>query len=232
MKKKLLILSALVALFGHPAHSAQDFKFANFSSLAEMQSFLQGNFSSVSDKEMVRETFVNSGGATLVQHPLRPNTEKYIYDINLCHYYIWRWNISADYDDSGKLKDIYLNGMGDERTASMKAVSPSGKKASISKVQRPRPEAHKGESSLGYILFDADNDFKTIDDQMLVGAGPSRPDPLNMGKMVAYKSVDPWRSIFDQDDAKFIAAYDGDCSAVDKAVEEKRKKLKASQKTP
>ena len=27
--------------------------------------------------------------------------------INLCNCYVWRWNVSADYDDQGKLLQAY-----------------------------------------------------------------------------------------------------------------------------
>ena len=91
-------------------------------------------------------------------------------------------------------------------------VAEIGKKASIYRVQRPRPEAYKGESSLGFVLFDRDSDPKTTDDQALIGAGPSRADPTNMGKLITYTDVDPWRSIFDFDAADRIVPYKGDCS--------------------
>jgi hypothetical protein len=85
-------------------------------------------------------------------------------------------------------------------------------------MQRPRPEAYKGESSLGFLLFDRDSDPKTTDDQALIGAGPSRADPTNMGKLITYRDVDPWRSIFDFDAADRIVSYHGDCNEVDRLM--------------
>ena len=95
-------------------------------------------------------------------------------------------------------------------------VAGEGKKASIYRLQRPRPEAYKGEKSLGFLLFDRDSDPPTTDDQVLIGAGPSRVDPTNMGKMVTYTDVDPWRSIFDFDPADRIVPYQGSWEAADK----------------
>jgi hypothetical protein len=78
-------------------------------------------------------------------------------------------------------------------------------------MQRPRPEASKGENSLTFLVYDGDSDLQTSDDQVAMGAGPSRADPANMGQMIIYKDVDPWRSIFDADPARFIASYSGTC---------------------
>ena len=78
-------------------------------------------------------------------------------------------------------------------------------------MQRARPEADRGEKSLAYMLLDLDGDLKTIEDQALLGAGPSRADPQNFGKAINYENVDPWRSIFDNDPADFIADYAGKC---------------------
>ncbi len=94
-------------------------------------------------------------------------------------------------------------------------VAPPGKKASIWRVQRPRPEAFKGEKSLGYLLFDGDSDESTPDDEALIGAGPSRPDATDMGRLRTYTDVDPWRSIFDKDAAARIVPWKGDCRVAD-----------------
>jgi len=72
-------------------------------------------------------------------------------------------------------------------------------------------------------LFDVDGNSKTLGDQELIGSGPSRPDPLNMGNMIKY-SGDPWRSIFDSDEADHIAPYEGDCLAVDQAIKQMKSK--------
>jgi hypothetical protein len=156
--------------------------------------------------------------------------EKYIYDIDLCHYYIWRWNISADYDDRGKLLQAYVNGNivfpDDSPKKVVSKVAESGKKASIYRAQRPRPEAYKGENSLAFLLFDRDSDLTTKDDQALIGSGPSRADPANMGTMIAYTDVDPWRSIFDFDPADRIVPYAGSCEQADKIYEEQRQAQK------
>lgn len=195
--------------------ASTSFKFHSISSLEEMSAYIREHFPLGALQKDLKRAFVVEGGATLIKHPLNPDIEKYIYDINLCNIYIWRWNISADYDANGKLIQAYLNGNSvfpngkPQQVVSKKAEH--GKKASIYRVQRPRPEAYKGESSLGYILFDRDSDMKTINDQAVAGTGPSRAHPANMGKVVSYTDVDPWRSIFDNDNASHISSYRGNC---------------------
>lgn len=187
------------------------FNFDSINSIEEMSEYIREHFPLGSRQNDLRQTFVTEGGAILKKHPSSPDIEKYIYDINLCNIYIWRWNISTDYDVSGKLLQAYLNGNslfpnGKPQQIVPKKAEP-GKKASLYRMQRPRPEANKGEVSLGYILFDRDSDTKTINDQAIIGTGPSRADPVNMGKVVAYTDVDPWRSIFDSDSAHPISQY-------------------------
>jgi hypothetical protein len=173
----------------------------------------------------MRRTFVDDGKATLKLHPTQEAVEKYIYDINLCGYYIWRWNISADFDNSGRLVQAYLNGnpvlKDGKPKRDFKQKATPGKKQTIYKVQRPRPEAIKGERFIAFILYDLDSDPKTIDDQSLIGAGPSRANPINMGRMITYE-VEPWRSIFDFDSANRITPYAGDCTEVDAFYERER----------
>jgi len=196
------------------------FSFESVTSLDEMSSLVRSKLPLGAPRTAVRRTFVDEGHATLRVRPDDSRIEKYIYDIDLCQYYIWRWNISADYDANNQLRQAYVNGNTvfpegtPKRTISK--VAEEGKKASIYKVQRPRPEAYKGERSLGFLLFDRDSDPATTNDQALVGAGPSRPDPMNLGKLVAYTDVDPWRSIFDFDASERIVPYQGDCKEVDR----------------
>jgi hypothetical protein len=197
------------------AQAPQSFRFESFETLENMQKFIERGFPLGSSRDSMRRTFVNDGKATLKLHPTQDGVEKYIYDINLCDYYIWRWNISADFDDNGRLSQAYLNGnpvLRDGRPKrDFRLKATPGKKETIYKVQRPRPEATKGEKSLGFLLYDLDSDPKTIDDQSLMGAGPSRANPINMGRMVAYE-VEPWRSIFDLDSADRNVPYAGDCA--------------------
>ncbi|MCR4300551.1 MAG: hypothetical protein NUV51_02995 [Sulfuricaulis sp.] len=191
-----------------------------------MSGFIRQHFSLGSSRDDLRRVFVTEGQATLKRHPQEKGVEKYIYDINLCNYYVWRWNVSADFDANGKLQQAYMNGnitfQNGKPKKEVSKVAEAGKKASIYKAQRPRPEAYKGEKSLGYILFDRDSDAKTIHDQAAVGSGPSRVDPVDMGTMTVYKDVEPWRSIFDQDRADRIAPYQGDCEAVDKILQNRK----------
>lgn len=216
MSKAILLAVAVAA-------AEPDFTFESMDGLGEMHAFIQANLPVGTERQSLRNAFVESGGATLKQHPTKVGVEKYIYDINLCGYYVWRWNISADYDAAGKAKQVYVNGEpaladGETEVFDPQATKRPGTKESIVKAARARPEATKGESSLAYLLYDLDSDPATIDDQQLIGAGPTRADPLNMGKLHAYRGVDPWRSIFDSDEARAIAPYSGDCAEVDAAM--------------
>ena len=198
------------------------FTFESVVTLDDMSSLVRAKFPLGTSRANVRRMLVEEGHATLKVKAGDSSVEKYLYDIDLCKYYIWRWNISADYDDNNRLRQAYVNGNivfldGNPKKVIVK-VAEIGKKASIYRVQRPRPEAYKGESSLGFVLFDRDSDPKTTDDQALIGAGPSRADPTNMGKLITYTDVDPWRSIFDFDAADRIVPYKGDCSEVDRLM--------------
>lgn len=218
---------SIALLVGVSAGAAPTFTFESVTTLDEMSSLIRTSFPLGADRASLRRAFVEDGHATLKTRAGAADIEKYIYDIDLCHYYVWRWNISADYDRNGKLRQAYVNGNvvfpdGNAKRVVSKTAQV-GKKASIYRMQRPRPEAHKGERSLGFLLFDRDSDLKTTDDQALVGVGPSRADPANLGKQVAYTDVDPWRSIFDFDAADRIVPFSGDCKSVDGAMRSRDK---------
>ncbi|OGT89069.1 MAG: hypothetical protein A2514_13425 [Gammaproteobacteria bacterium RIFOXYD12_FULL_61_37] len=207
----------MLLIFGGKTYAGTEpiFAFESVMSLDEMSSLIRSKIPLGTARTDVRRIFVDEGHATLKTRAGGFGIEKYIYDIDLCHYYIWRWNISADYDSNNQLRQAYVNGNIIHPDGNPKKIIPKiaeeGKKASIYRVQRPRPEAYKGEKSLGFILFDRDSDPSTTDDQALIGAGPSRAVPMNMGKLVTYSDVDPWRSIFDFDAADRIVPYQGDC---------------------
>jgi len=231
--KRLPILSALSLVLCsavNPAAADPAFAFSSISTLDDMTSFIRTRFPLATSRSDLRHAFVDQGHATLKIKPGAPNVEKYIYDIDLCHYYVWRWNISADYDEGGKLLQAYVNGNIVFPDGSPKKIVPKvaefGKKAAIYRGQRPRPEAYKGEPSLAFILFDRDSDLTTKDDQTLMGAGPSRAVPENMGKMFVYSDVDPWRSIFDFDPADHIVPYAGSCEQADKIYDGQKKAQK------
>lgn len=193
------------------------FSFDTTVSLDDMRHIIEAGFPPGTPRDVLRRAFVDAGKATLKLHPTRPGVEKYIYDIDLCSYYVWRWNISADFDDKGRALQVYVNGDPVFPTGPQKkdAKDLTGARQSIYKVKRPRPEAVKGESELAFTLFDADSNTGTIDDQLAIGGGPTRADPANMGTLYVYGNVDPWRSIFDKDDAARIAKYAGSCSQAD-----------------
>lgn len=221
MKISYIASAVLLSLFGASTVASADstFTFESVVSLDEMSSLVKSKIPLGTSRANVQRVFVEEGRATLKVKAGGYGVEKYIYDIDLCHYYTWRWNISADYDANNLLRQAYVNGNiifpNGNQKKDIPKVAEDGKKASIYRVQRPRPEAYKGESSLGFLLFDRDSDPKTTDDQALIGAGPSRADPMNMGKLVTYTDVDPWRSIFDFDAADRVVPYQGDCAKVD-----------------
>lgn len=186
------------------------FEFMDIKTLDEMEAFLKSKFPPGTDRSALRKTFVEEGKATLFAHPRYPGVEKYIYDVNLCYYYIFRWNISADYDKEQKLERIYLNGReiyGAQDPIIATALTDKVNtyvKQRILKVKRPRPEAYKGETSIAGLIYDRDGDLGTGDDQKAITVGPTRADPMDMGKMTAYTDVLPWRSILDQDNALVV----------------------------
>jgi hypothetical protein len=191
-----------------------------------MEQFIRMELPLGTNRDTMRLTFVNAGRATLKIHPTQKGVEKYIYDINLCEYYVWRWNISADYDTAGRLLQAYVNAWpvfpnGKPPRDPREGISPD-QNAAIYELQRPRPEARKGESSLCFLLLTSDPSLKMIDDQLFIGGGPTRADPLNMGTLKIAKG-EPWRSIFDFDDTAFVAPYPGDWAAVDKEIEKRNK---------
>lgn len=203
------------------APATESFRFERIDSLEDMQTELRHTFRVGSPRATLRRQFVEAGGATLIAHPGRAGTEKYIYDIDLCGYYVWRWNISADFGDEGGLRQLYLNGEpvladGESEPAFDAAAARQNSGTRVFQMSRPRPEAARGEASLGFILIDGDGDLTTQDDQRLIGGGPTRPHAANLGRLHAY-NVAWWRSIFDSDAAGRIVPYSGDCAAAERA---------------
>lgn len=192
--------------------AATGFRFEGQASVEEMRALIQRDFSEASTRNQVRAVFVEQGGATLKPHPRKGDVEKYIYDINLCGYYVWRWNVSADYRNDGRLKQLYVNA---EPVLGGAKPAAAPKKGPFYRGDRPRPQAFKGEASLAVIFADRDGDPKTSDDhEILTGVGPTRADPLNLGRAYPYHG-EVWRSIFDSDEARAVVPYAGDCAAAD-----------------
>ncbi len=198
------------------AETPKSFQFESYISLDDMRHFADTQFPIGSPRNSLRKTFVSEGKATLITHPTQIGVEKYIYDINLCGYYVWRWNISADYDSDEHLLQSYVNGEPTFPSGRQKKdarVLGNSSHAAIYKLKRPRPEADKGENELAFTLIDGDGNLKTIDDQVLIGGGPTRASIATPGRLHMYSDVEPWRSIFDFDPADHIAPYSGDCAA-------------------
>ena len=198
------------------AGSREPFRFESVVDLSDMRQLIEQRFQPGSPRAALRATFVTEGKGTLKIHPSQAGVEKYIYDINLCRYYIWRWNISADYDATGHLIQAYVNGdpvfAGGRQKKDGQALGASGH-AGIFKLVRPRPEADLGEKELAFRVIDSDGNLATIDDQVLFGGGPTRASIGSPGRLYVYSNVEPWRSIFDSDATSAIAPYPGDCEA-------------------
>jgi hypothetical protein len=211
-----IAIAFAAVLISAQAAAAAPFRFENVVTLDAMQDYVRTAFPPGAPRAALRQAFVAEGGATQRGRPAQASSEKYLYDINVCRFYVWRWNISADYDAAGALAQVWINGepvhaAGPQRRDPM--TVPHGPRAAILKGARLRPEADLGEKSLGYLMFDLDGDPATTNDQFVMGAGPTRIDPANMGAMHVYSNVDPWRSIFDADAADRIVDYAGTCPA-------------------
>jgi hypothetical protein len=197
------------------------FHFEDVTSLEDMQQYIRQQFSIGSPRDLLRTVFVSEGKATLKVNPLHAAVEKYLYDINLCNYYIWRWNISADYDDNGHLKQAYVNGepvfASGPQKRTTKDLPPGTPK--LLRGTRLRPEAWKGETRLAFVAYDAGSPSQTpsesLVDRLAIGTGPTRSNPVDMGTVHGYAGVDLWRSIFDWDAADTIHAYSHSCTAAD-----------------
>lgn len=204
----LFALILLATLLPRPGLAEPPFRFESIKAYNDMRNMVESRFKLGSDRDDLRKVFVEEGKATQVTRPGRDTTEKYIYDINLCGFYIFRWNISADYDDGGKLRQAYVNGL-PVFMAGPAQLEPKGLggKTRYASADRPRPQVAKGMKKIPFMQLDIDGDAATIDDQFATGHGPSRADPYFLDAGVSYKDVEVWRSIYDADDASSIADY-------------------------
>ncbi|MCC7036709.1 MAG: hypothetical protein IT560_05310 [Alphaproteobacteria bacterium] len=209
MTRKILFALILAAILLPRAGLAEPpVRFESIKAYNDMRGMVEKRFKPGSDRDDLRRVFTEEGKATQVTRPGRDTTEKYIYDINLCGFYIFRWNISADYTDDGKLLQAYVNGL-PVFMAGPALLEPKGMgaKTSYASVDRPRPQVTKGKKKVPFMQLDIDGDPATIDDQFATGHGPSRADPYFLDAGVSYKDVEVWRSIYDADDAAVIADY-------------------------
>lgn len=215
---RYLLALILSLIFASPAAAAERFRYDNILTIDAMQTYIRKNFPVGSTREAVQKAFVVQGHGSLRHHPSQKGTEKYLYDINLCKYYVWRWNIAADYNAEGRLQQAYVNGLavfdGAPKWKPMEIGSRPGK-TSLSRMSRDWPQATKGAKQVYFMLLDLDGNYNTVDDQSLLGSGPSRADPADFGTLVNYNEVDPWRSVFDDDLADDIYDYKGDCRPAD-----------------
>jgi len=211
----LRVLIFLLILLPGLASAATPFRFEDIAGLDDMRSFIEKNTPLGTPREAMRKTFVTEGGATLKTHPTQDGTEKYLYDINLCGFAMWVWNISADFDDAGRLTQAYVNGrrvfMGGAVPDTPANTGDTPETTRFINSARRWPEI-TGLRKMPYQLFDADGDIHTTDDEWASGAGPLYADPLRLNEITLYRRVEPWRSIFDADTADTIHMY-GNCPA-------------------
>ncbi len=204
MPKHLIYALLLLAILAAPARAATPFRFEDYLTLDQMRVYIEKSFPLGAARDDLRHAFVEQGKARLVEHPRLSGVEKYLYDINLCDRYIFRWNISADYNGDGKLEQAYVNGRfvymagKQPRTLQPQDVAPHSKSR---RFERLRPEAVKGRKSLRFSVYDIDGNFETTDDQMAQGDGILAAAPSALTQWLEYTNVEPWRSIFDMDEA-------------------------------
>lgn len=213
-----IALAMLLLLLAAPAEAAGRFDFNDIKTVTAMEEYILDNLPLGTQRAQVQRVFVLQGRATLRNHPVQKNVEKYLYDINLCEYYIFRWNISADYDDKGSLIQAYINGLPvfpDGKAKRAVPLPPAGRKSKIIKASRDWPQAKKGGMHLSYMMLDVDGDTNTADDQFIQGLGATNVDPANFGPGIRYTDVELWRSIYDEDLSNDIAQYAGSCKEAD-----------------
>lgn len=214
---RFFLLIVFLLAFAAPAAAQVRFSFDDIQNVPQMEQYIRDRVGLGTPKEEVERIFVLQGRATPRKHPRIPGLVKYLYDINLCQYYVFRWNISVDYDSKDKVVQVHLNGTPVFPEGLMRpapAVAP-GTKAKIIRATRDWPQAKKGAKQLNYMLFDADGNTDTVDDQTITGLGASRVDPANFGEGIRYSDIPLWRSIYDDDLSNDIGEYKGSCKEAD-----------------
>lgn len=192
------------------ARAETAFRFEDHPTLDLMRIYIEKNFPLGSARDDLRAAFVKAGHATLKEHPSQPGVEKYIYDLDLCGRYRFRWNISADYDDDGKLEQAYVNG----RFVFMRGTEPKpmdlyagGQKVLTRRGFRATPLPTDPKRQISFRIYDFDKDLRTTADQMIEGYGPPRADPGAVQDEIKYAGLERWRSIFDEDETEKLVPY-------------------------
>ncbi|MBW8638536.1 hypothetical protein K1W69_15170 [Hoeflea sp. WL0058] len=193
---------------------AKPFDFATIVSLDDMHAELKSRFPLGADRADVYRQLSTEGGAAHYAHPDRANVEKYLYDIDLCKLHVFRWNISAHFFDNGKLTQIFVNGeavhaAGDEiydPSVNYRRDAPT----KVSYILQQRPEASEGENVVSYVQLEPEDGDGTVD-VTVVGGGPTRADPWNLGSVHGYPPMPRWHSIFTLDKAGAVVPYSGAC---------------------
>ena len=88
MIRRISLALIVAGLFCSPALAITPFRFENEVSLSAMQALVRQDVPVGSPRQQLQTLFVGQGGATLKTNPTQVGVEKYVYDINLCSYYV------------------------------------------------------------------------------------------------------------------------------------------------
>ncbi len=212
-----LAMNVALSLAAH----AEGFRFENVTSLEAMRDFIMQNLPRGTRRSVVRRTFVDEGSATFQLHPSPKREryhEKYTYNINLCRLYVWRWNISANFNHGKRLNQIFVNGEAlfpnSEPQWTSKTASKTGLPREIEATSKPRPQADLGVSSVSFVLLRVDPHTSFLPKEFAIGVGPARADPNGLRAIHIYPDVERWRSIFDAEKDEPVHDYTGQCPSL------------------
>lgn len=82
------------------------FSFENVYTIPQLVKLLREGMPKGTSRVAMKRLLIVQGDATPSVNPLNPSTERYIYRDDIkC------WNVSADYDANGNVRELYVNGM-------------------------------------------------------------------------------------------------------------------------
>ena len=223
--KSLVIACIATAFLGClPARAAEPFTFEAHPDIADIQAYIQNNLPVGTSRSVVRSIFVDQGGATVIFRPGIKSSEKYLYDIDMCHYYLFHWNISMDYDSKDNLRQAYIQGEPvflDQPNDGDSHHTDPAIKVNILELVRARPQAYKGDNYIYAQVIDWNPaDAGDYDKDVFVG-GPTRASFPDAGHVHVYRSK-LWRLIVDESSAAKTVEYQADCKSIDAQAEGRR----------
>lgn len=209
-KVSLLALCCALLLALPASATAAPFRFEEHPTIDAMREFIIATLPLGTPREAVRKTFVENGKATIITHPARKLTEKYLYDIDICGAYLWRWNISADFDDDKKLTQAYVNGKPAHMSGKPDPLAVGYNPNTLGNMQSKEVSRAGADKypRIAFQLLDSDGDLTTTGDQSVSGPGYRAAMPYTFVEPYYYKGVFPWRSIFDEDNTTATATHE------------------------